>query len=140
MKLVRAPGSYQAMTTSIYSVEQCAELCLRCYGACVRTAVDQSLKQSGSDERKRCLRLMINCADICKTAADFILSSSDLYEKVCAVCAEVCDACAKRCEEMGGMDDCTQACRTCAHSCRQVAASQSERLRSDQREAVGAPM
>ena len=66
-------------------------------------------------------RLMINCADVCVTAADFLLGGSRLLGQVCAACAEVCDACASSCENLGDMDECVHACRECARSCRAVA-------------------
>jgi len=66
-------------------------------------------------------RLMTNCAEICRTAADFMLSGSRMIAQVCAACAEVCDACASSCENLGDMDECVRACRECAARCRAVA-------------------
>jgi hypothetical protein len=64
---------------------------------------------------------MINCAEICQTSINFMLSGSILHQKVCAVCAEICDACAKSCEQIGDMEDCVKTCRECADSCRKMA-------------------
>src|SRR5262249_48230138 len=68
-------------------------------------------------------RLMLNCASICRTSAEFLLSRSPLHVRVCEACAAACDACARSCAEIGGMDDCGRACAACAISCRQVAAA-----------------
>lgn len=63
---------------------------------------------------------MINCAEICRTAADFMLSNSDMHSHICVACSEVCRACAESCEQVGDMDECVQACRACMESCRSM--------------------
>jgi hypothetical protein len=68
--------------------------------------------------------LMMNCAEICQTSANFQLSSSHFHRLVCGTCAEVCEACAIDCKKVGGMDECVEACRECALSCRKMASSQ----------------
>ncbi len=73
---------------------------------------------------------MINCAEICQTSANFLLSGSAFHQKVCAVCAEICDACAKSCEQVGGMEDCVKACRECAESCRKMAGAKRLAMRN----------
>ena len=102
-------------------VQQCVERCLDCYWACRQTAMNHCLETGGEHVAPEHFRLMINCADICKTAADFMLSSSRLYGQICAACAEVCDACAVSCENLGDMESCVRACRECAQSCRAMA-------------------
>ena len=92
--------------------------------------MNHCLEHGGKHVEPRHFRLMMNCAEICRTAADFMLSGSELHDKVCAVCADVCEACAQSCESIGGMDECVQACRLCAQSCREMAASQPGRERA----------
>jgi hypothetical protein len=65
-------------------------------------------------------RVMMNCAQLCQTAADFMLSRSPFHAQLCALCAEICDACGDSCEAVGGMPQCVEVCRSCAESCRQV--------------------
>jgi hypothetical protein len=65
---------------------------------------------------------MINCAEICQTSANFMLSNSELHHLTCRVCAEVCQKCADSCSAIGDMDDCAAECRKCAESCRAMAA------------------
>jgi hypothetical protein len=61
---------------------------------------------------------MMNCAEICQTSANFMLSSSSHHAQVCRICAEICDACAESCDKLDGMEDCAKACRDCARQCR----------------------
>lgn len=65
-------------------------------------------------------RLMMNCAEICQTSLNFMLSGSPYSNQICGICAEICDACAESCEQLDGMDDCATACRECAESCREM--------------------
>ena len=108
-------------------MKQCVEKCLECYKVCRESAMNHCLQTGGEHVEPHHFRLMINCADICATAADFMLSNSELHARICAACAEVCEACARSCEELGGMDDCVRACRACAESCRKMAGTRTGR-------------
>jgi len=68
--------------------------------------------------------LLLDCAEICQTSANFMLRGSDRHMRTCAVCAEVCEQCAQDCERMGDdaqMRACAEVCRRCADSCRRMA-------------------
>jgi hypothetical protein len=70
------------------------------------------------------IRLLIDCADICQTSANFMLRQSHAHGKVCGVCAEVCEQCAESCarfDDDSVMQQCAEVCRTCAASCREMA-------------------
>lgn len=66
--------------------------------------------------------MMIDCAAICATAADFMLHKSQFHRELCGVCATVCEACAEDCERLGGMEECVKACWDCAKQCQTMAA------------------
>jgi len=104
-------------------MKQCIEACEDCHSMCLRTAMRHCLETGGKHVEPDHFRLMMNCAEICQTAGNFMLGNSSLHHRVCAVCADVCEACAKSCEALGGMDDCVNACRSCADSCRSMAGS-----------------
>jgi len=104
-------------------MQQCIEACLDCYRTCRQMAMTHCLEMGGPHVEPEHFRLMMNCADICRTSADFMLSNSPLHAHVCAACAEVCHACAESCEQIGDMDECVQACRTCELNCRHMADS-----------------
>jgi hypothetical protein len=98
-------------------MRNCIVNCLHCYGVCTELAMNHSLELGGRHVEPEHFRLMINCADICRTAADFMLSGSPLHPQVCEVCAQVCEACGMSCEDLSDMQACVSACRACAESC-----------------------
>jgi len=104
-------------------MQACIEACSHCHQVCLQTAMNHCLKAGGKHVEAEHFRLMMNCAEICQTSANFQLSSSRFHRRVCEVCAEVCEACAEDCEKLGDMDECVEACRACAESCRQMAES-----------------
>ncbi|HZW21310.1 four-helix bundle copper-binding protein [Noviherbaspirillum sp.] len=109
----------QTMTSS--AMQHCIDDCLHCYRTCLQTAMNHCLEAGGRHTEPEHFRLMMHCAEICRTSAEFMLGSSPLHAPVCAACAEVCHACAQSCEQIGEMDECVQACRACMESCRQMA-------------------
>ena len=105
-------------------LRECIEDCEECHRVCLEMAMGHCLAMGGKHTEPQHLRLMLNCAEICRTAADFMLSQSQLHHVVCDACAAVCEACANSCEEIGDMEDCVRACRNCAESCREMAQSE----------------
>ena len=82
------------------------------------------LQQGGRHAEASHIQLLLDCVDICRTSADFMLRGSDLHTLTCGVCAQVCERCAQDCEQMGDdemMRRCAEACRRCAESCRRMA-------------------
>lgn len=110
------------MTHQSPEMEQCIENCQNCHHICYEMALNHCLEMGGKHTEPNHFRLMMNCAEICQTAAKFMLSGSGLHKLTCGVCAQVCERCADDCERVGDMDECVQACRTCAESCRRMAA------------------
>lgn len=96
--------------------------CMDCHSTCLQTAMNLCLERGGRHVEQEHFRLMLNCAELCQTSANFMLSDSPMHGRVCAVCADVCDACAKSCQEVGGMSDCVDECLRCAKSCRSMEA------------------
>jgi hypothetical protein len=109
------------MPAANLELQRCIVDCLECYSLCKQAAMNQCLEAGGRHVQPSHFRLMDDCAEICRTAADFMLSGSSFSARLCGLCAEICDACARSCEDLGGMDDCARACRGCAESCRRMA-------------------
>jgi hypothetical protein len=103
-------------------MQSCIEACTRCHQVCLET-VTHCLEMGGRHADPAHIRLLLDCAEICQTSANFMLRSSDLHTRTCAVCAEVCERCAQECEtfEEAFMQACAQECRRCAESCRRMA-------------------
>ena len=98
---------------------------LGCHAICVET-VTHCLEMGGKHAEAAHIRLLLDCAEICQTSANFMLRGSDLHGRTCGVCAEVCERCAQDCERFGDdehMQACAKACRSCAASCRKMASS-----------------
>jgi hypothetical protein len=103
-------------------MQQCIQNCLDCHSICLNT-VTYCLQKGGQHAEPAHIRLMLDCAEICQTSANFMLRNSDLHSRICGVCAEVCDRCAQDCGRMGDdtqMKACADMCRRCAESCRQM--------------------
>ncbi|RUL83555.1 four-helix bundle copper-binding protein [Tautonia sociabilis] len=105
------------------SLRDCITECQSCHAVCTET-VNYCLEQGGRHAEPGHVRLLLDCAEICQTSANFMLRGSPLHVQTCAACAEVCEACAADCEQMGQdqpMRRCAEACRRCAESCRRMA-------------------
>ena len=103
-------------------MQACIEECLRCHSTCLGMAMNHCLEQGNKHVAPQHFRLMMACAEICQTAANFMLIGTHHHKHTCRECAEICQECAKSCEEVGGMDACVAACRRCAESCQKMAA------------------
>lgn len=102
---------------------QCIQTCLDCHSTCLNT-ITYCLQQGGQHADSAHIALMLDCAEICQTSANFMLRNSALHMRTCGVCAEVCDMCAMDCQRFANdqqMQACAEMCRRCAASCRQMA-------------------
>lgn len=105
-------------------MRQCIENCLQCHRVCVETLA-YCLQKGGKHAEAKHLRLLMDCAEICQTSANFMLRGSELHTRTCFACAEVCERCADACARMGDdatMKACEDMCRRCADSCRNMSA------------------
>jgi hypothetical protein len=107
------------------SMQECIQNCLDCHRVCLEL-VSHCLKMGGKHAEPDHIRLLLDCAQICATSADFMIRGSDLHALTCGACAEVCARCADDCERMAEGDEpmtrCAEVCRRCAESCRRMAA------------------
>jgi hypothetical protein len=121
-------------------MDECIRECQTCHSVCLQMAMNHCLEMGGRHTEPAHFRLMINCAQICQTSADFMLSGSEMHAEVCGVCAEVCQACADSCRQLDGMEMCVQACERCAESCRMMAGQGSGGMSQIQRSQRSAGM
>jgi hypothetical protein len=107
------------------AMRKCIANCTECHSVCVETTV-HCLGMGGAHAEAGHIGLLLDCAQICATSADFMLRGSDLHARTCGVCAEACQRCAEDCERLAGNDEqvrrCAETCRRCAESCRRMAA------------------
>ena len=57
-------------------MKSCVGECLRCYQVCLGTAMTHCLETGGKHTEPRHFRLMMACAEICRTSAHFMLLNS----------------------------------------------------------------
>ncbi|MEW6325911.1 MAG: four-helix bundle copper-binding protein [Nitrospirota bacterium] len=104
-------------------IQKCIDDCWECHSVCL-DAIDYCVRKGGAHAEPSHIRLLQDCAAICRTSADFMLRHSDFHGRVCEICAEICEECADDCEEFEhdpAMKSCAEVCRRCAESCRQMA-------------------
>ena len=104
-------------------MHECLQNCQECHAICTEIA-QHCLELGGKHAEAAHIRLLLDCAQICQTSADFMLRSSSHHQSTCGICAEVCSACAEECERIGSDDSmmkkCAEVCRRCAESCRHM--------------------
>jgi hypothetical protein len=103
------------LRSCIDSCNDCAIDCEHCAAACLQEAEVKTLT--------RCIRLDLDCAEICRTAAILMARGSERFAEFCGLCADICDACAQECEQHAHMEHCrrcAESCRRCAEECRRM--------------------
>jgi hypothetical protein len=112
--------SSEAMASD--EVRECLKDSLDCYQSCTETAI-RCLTLGRRHAEYEHLNLLLDCAKICSTNADFMLRNSTYYPQTCGICADICDECADTCDrfEDDFMKECASVCRRCAESCREMA-------------------
>lgn len=99
----------------------CIDACTACAKMCLGTAMTHCLETGGEHVQPQHLRLMLDCASLCRTVAELMLHKSQFHHELCGLCAKACDACAEDCAKLDGMEDCVAACRACAEHCHMMA-------------------
>ncbi len=105
-------------------MQRCISECRECASTCLQT-MQYCLSMGGKHAEADHIRTMRDCAEICQTAANFMLVQSPHHNLTCGVCAEVCHACAESCQLVDANDQtmkqCVEACRRCEQSCQKMA-------------------
>jgi hypothetical protein len=115
-------------TQHAHTMEECIENCTNCHRVCLETAARHFAGESAPKLDERMVRLLLDCADICRTSADFMIRGSDLHQHTCRACAAICARCADECDRRGEdpyMAACAEICRRCAASCAEMAGATS---------------
>jgi hypothetical protein len=110
---------------------RCIEACYDCAESCTQCA-DDCLGEESVQELTTCIRLNLDCADICavtgrvvgrRTGYDPAVTSAVLRASI-----EACRACAEECEihAAHGMEHCrvcAEECRRCEQACQELLAA-----------------
>lgn len=109
-------------------IQQCIEECLNCHASCTMTA-QYALGEGGDKADPGLVGVLLDCAEICQTSANFMLRGSPYHGATCAACAELCRAAEEALREFADDEQlahCAETCATCAASCEQMAAMDAE--------------
>lgn len=99
----------------------CIAACHECTASCTLCA-DSCLAEEEVGHLRRCIRLNLDCADICAVTAAVLsrqtAAEASVVRAQLEACLRVCEACA---EECGGHAEHHEHCRVCAERCRRCA-------------------
>jgi len=111
--------------TATHEMQQCIQNCRDCHRICMLT-LTHCFAQGGEMGDATHIRLLMDCAEMCQTSANFMLRASDLHAYTCAVCAQVCEQCRAACERFSDSQQmrlCADASQRCADSYHYMAES-----------------
>ena len=112
-------GGNQALSDAVHHLMYCAKMSASCADACLAEGMDMA----------QCIRLCLDCSDICEATARLGLrrtgDDNQVLRELLDLCARACEACAAECErhDHEHCKLCAQICRECATDCRNAAAS-----------------
>ena len=97
---------------------RCIEECYACAQSCTSCA-DACLGESQVQQLVRCIRLNLDCADVCAATGALLSRQTEpewsVLRRQLEACAEACRVCGSECESHAGHHE---HCRVCAESCR----------------------
>ena len=105
------------LVEAIDAASACTQICTACADACLAEEMVADLR--------RCIRLDLECADICDVTARMLSRQTEpnvaLLRAQLAVCVEACRLCADECALHAKMHEhcrlCAESCRTCEEVC-----------------------
>jgi Domain of Unknown Function (DUF326) len=108
-------------------IRRCIAACLDCSAACTSCA-DACLAEPKVADLVYCIRLDLDCADLCATTGRIVGRLTKPNKAAMAgalqACIAACEACAAECETHAGMHAhcriCAEACRDCAKACQDL--------------------
>jgi hypothetical protein len=110
--------------------DRCAKNCAETMVACNR-GFHHCYRQvaEGKQEHAKTMRLCVDCADICGTAAALVARLSPLMLHTCKAAADCCEGLLAQCEKLNDpeMKNVVEACGSCAKSCREMVEAMSGR-------------
>lgn len=106
-----------ALVAAIDAALACMQSCSSCADAC--------LAENKVAELRQCIRLNLDCADVCGATARLATrrtgSNTDVLRQALDVCITACRVCGDECERHAAHHEhcriCAQACRECARTC-----------------------
>jgi hypothetical protein len=107
------------LAAAIDAMTDCAQACI--------TDTDADLGEQNVTEMIRCIRLCLDCADVCTAAAGVASRpagyDADVTKPLLQACVAICKSCGDECERHAHMPHCqvcAEACRRCEQACREL--------------------
>jgi hypothetical protein len=109
---------------------RCIEECFVCAQTCTSCA-DACLAEEQVQELVRCVRLNLDCADVCDATGRVLTRQTSfelqLARNMLLACIEACRVCGEECERHAGHHEhcrvCAEACRRCQQACEDLLSS-----------------
>jgi uncharacterized protein DUF326 len=116
--------------TANETLARCIEQCFACALTCTSCA-DACLAEERVQELVRCIRLDLDCADMCEATGRLLTrqtsSVPQLTQNMLGVCAQACRTCAEECERHAQHHEhcrvCAEVCRRCEQACEDLLSS-----------------
>ena len=114
-------GEGAALIRCIEACYDCAQTCTVCADACLGEEMVKDLVG--------CIRLDLDCADICATTGQIASRRTggdmSLLRRMIETCTEACRVCGDECERHAERHEhcriCAESCRACERACREAA-------------------
>ena len=108
------------LAAAIDAVSDCAQACA--------ADTDADLDEHNLAEMVKCIRLCLNCVDICTATAGVISRpaayDADVAKPLLQACVAICQSCGDECERHAQHHAhcrvCAEACRRCEQACRDL--------------------
>lgn len=109
---------------------RCIDECYACAQTCTSCA-DACLAEDDVKELRQCIRLNLDCADLCnvtgRIATRHTGSDEELLRRMLHACGAACRACGEECARHAKEHEhcriCAEACRTCLEACEEAGRS-----------------
>ncbi len=108
------------LAAAIDAASDCAQACA--------ADTDADLSEHNLAEMVKCIRLCLNCADVCTATAGVISRpaayDADMAKPLLQACVAICQSCGDECERHAQHHAhcrvCAEACRRCEQACREL--------------------
>ena len=108
------------LAAAIDAVSDCAQACA--------ADTDADLSEHNLAEMVKCIRLCLNCADVCTATAGVFSRpaayDADVAKPLLQACVAICQSCGDECERHAQHHAhcrvCAEACRRCEQACREL--------------------
>lgn len=119
----RSGANTNVLADALQALEECVQTCSMCADAC--------LAEDMVAELRRCIRLNLDCAELCATTAAILGRQTEgdpsVIRATLEACLAACEACGAECSTHADMHEhcrvCAEACKRCAEACRSALSS-----------------